>query len=418
MKQQFNQTDQPIQESMIIKKGKEATKNLSKEQKKFNMLTQKIKNLSQEIADKEIALNLALTMYHEVIMPLEKEIAESLVNLAVTLHYMLQKYKYTNREQLEMGLLIEDLFDEAFSEIEPNDEQKRIYNLYSNSGSYEEQEEEGFETTVNDFINMVWDQFKVRLTPDELPDLRTATPEDLAIFMRKIQELAAERQDQEEFDENHAQQPKNKRKKTAKQIEREEKQEAKKLEQEARKKVEEEAKNKTVRSLYLSLAKVLHPDSGGTEEEQELKSELMKQVTGAYKENDLLTLLKLEMQWINSEEKAVNSSDEKLKLYNQMLSDQAIELKQEMIQRFMHMRYIDVQRYIYMDAKKISLRMEDEELDLKKQLKDIQVNLKNLVNKKTSLQFLEINGPKQFNPYKFEGGDFMGFFDEFDEFDD
>lgn len=68
-----------------------------------------------------------------------------------------------------------------------------------------------------------------------------------------------------------------------------------------------------------------------------------------------------------------------------------------------------------MSAKEISLRIEDEELDLTVRLKYIQISLKNLINKKTSLQFLKLHRPMQFNSYGFDDNDFSLFFDEDDD---
>lgn len=96
-------------------------------------------------------------------------------------------------------------------------------------------------------------------------------------------------------------------------------------------KKEEELTQRSMRGIFLSLAKALHPDIITDPEEKAVKEELMKKVTAAYAAKDLSTLLKLEMEWVRSESKALDMlPDDQLRLYISSLKEQVAALQQEL----------------------------------------------------------------------------------------
>src|SRR5690606_8850986 len=101
------------------------------------------------------------------------------------------------------------------------------------------------------------------------------SPEGFAKFQEKLREEMSKKEAQE------ANKSSSSHKKTKKQ-----------LEKEGIKKEEEILQLKSIRNIYISLVKVLHPDTN-SELENAQKEELMKRVTKAYSEKDLPTLLKL-----------------------------------------------------------------------------------------------------------------------------
>jgi hypothetical protein len=110
------------------------------------------------------------------------------------------------------------------------------------------------------------------------------------------------------------------RKKTAKQIAKEE-----------RDKKAEEYTKRSLRSLYLSLVKLLHPDIERDAAAREVKEGTMKEVTAAYEAGDLHTLLRIEMEWIAK--MTVGDEplpEEKLQAYISALSAQVRELQEEL----------------------------------------------------------------------------------------
>jgi hypothetical protein len=92
----------------------------------------------------------------------------------------------------------------------------------------------------------------------------------------------------------------------------------------------EEAQKRSITSIYRQLAKALHPDLEPDPARRETKSALMQELTAAYRNNDLHTLLRLELQWIEREEGNLERmTDEKLAIYNNLLKEQVAELEME-----------------------------------------------------------------------------------------
>jgi len=87
---------------------------------------------------------------------------------------------------------------------------------------------------------------------------------------------------------------------------------------------------KNIRSIYISLAKMLHPDKATSEADRQEKEAWMKKVTIAYTERDLATLLKLETQWVTTQKDGWKVlPPDKLKNYIASLKTQVKELKAE-----------------------------------------------------------------------------------------
>lgn len=59
----------------------------------------------------------------------------------------------------------------------------------------------------------------------------------------------------------------------------------------------QEAGHESLRALFKRLALALHPDRAGHEQDRDIRTEVMKQVTQAYNEGDLARLLELEKLW-------------------------------------------------------------------------------------------------------------------------
>ena len=74
-------------------------------------------------------------------------------------------------------------------------------------------------------------------------------------------------------------------------------QEKARLAREAKEKAAADLKAKSVRSIYISLAKLVHPDTETDELQRAVKEEEMKKLSAAYEAKDLPTLLRMEMEW-------------------------------------------------------------------------------------------------------------------------
>ena len=102
----------------------------------------------------------------------------------------------------------------------------------------------------------------------------------------------------------------------------------------------EEARKISIGSIYRQLAKVLHPDLERDSDSRERKGALMQELTAAYANQDLHTLLRLHLEWIHREEAGVaRLTDERLDAYNLVLKEQAARLELELAELPLHPKF-------------------------------------------------------------------------------
>jgi hypothetical protein len=223
-------------------------------------------------------------------------------------------------------------------------------------------------------------------------DFDMSNEEEARKYAEKLKEqLDKKNQEEEEIEQN--------KKKTKKQIEEEQKQ-----------KLEDELSKKSLRSIYISLAKMLHPDTEINEDQKAEKTELMKKVTVAYDQKDLATLLKLEMEWVNrTADDLQKLTDGKLKLYNKVLSEQVDELEEELCQLKMNPAYTTIFELLNYSSKYAHTL-------LKTQKKEILSELEGIKSKQ--LIFQKKKKPKSvLIKYLEEVSELEDDFDEFDDYD-
>ena len=95
--------------------------------------------------------------------------------------------------------------------------------------------------------------------------------------------------------------------------------------------MQEEQTLKSMREIYLELVKELHPDRETDETLRAQKEERMKQLTEAYKQKDLASLLMMQINWLQEESAKTPQSqtDEVLKRDNKILRAQLNRLEEE-----------------------------------------------------------------------------------------
>lgn len=99
---------------------------------------------------------------------------------------------------------------------------------------------------------------------------------------------------------------------------------------EIEKEIQAEKTWKSIRGIYLELVKELHPDKEADETQRLLKEERMKQLTKAYQEKDLASLLRMQVNWLEeSAKEPIDQTDDMLKQYNKVLQAQVNRLEQE-----------------------------------------------------------------------------------------
>src|SRR5262249_31774859 len=127
---------------------------------------------------------------------------------------------------------------------------------------------------------------------------------------------------------------------------------------------EEELRKRSIANIYKQLARVLHPDLERDAERQKKKVQLMQELTVAYRQNDLHTLLRLEMQWIENEGGDIDRlTEEKLGVYNEILQGQVQGLEQRLIGLMFHPRYRPIVVFNDGPARVINGPQKVEELD-------------------------------------------------------
>ncbi|SEM94255.1 hypothetical protein SAMN05216436_109123 [bacterium A37T11] len=136
---------------------------------------------------------------------------------------------------------------------------------------------------------------------------------------------------------------------------------------------------RSIRSVYLTLAKALHPDKAASEEERLQKEELIKRVTGAYQNKDLPALLLLESEWV-----ALNSNhlasvgDDKLLLYIHALKVQVKALKGEHAALFDDLKYVSVLEYSQVPEKKALQHIRLDAANRKRLIRDLELGNRSL----------------------------------------
>lgn len=89
---------------------------------------------------------------------------------------------------------------------------------------------------------------------------------------------------------------------------------------------------KSVRSVYMELVKTFHPDRETDEAQKLRKTETMQRITKAYQANNLLDLLKLQMELEQTDRSGLeNLNKNQLSYYNKILRQQVEELDQQKI---------------------------------------------------------------------------------------
>jgi hypothetical protein len=278
-------------------------KNLTGDQKKYFKLLQDIENLEKEKLDRYSFYQTLLKKFQNNVIPIFKTNAKLSYETAKLLHVTYSKLKVSNKTRQQCEDLIPMLMDKYF-EFFPKDEASLdIMNTWrkENSFNYDYKAEERISVK-----NAIKDQFEIDIE-DEDCDIDFQDPESLKSFFSKYAEQI--RQKQEEKKENW-----NNRTKSKKEVIKEEK---------------EKLDKRNIREIYIGLAKVLHPDKAKNDEERERNEPIMKLVTEAYENNDIITLMSLEVKYNKlSENDFLNLESGKVKSFIASLTSQKKILSQ------------------------------------------------------------------------------------------
>ena len=242
---------------------------LSPAQKKFNGLIKKIDAQKKLLAEWQESLARCQQDALTKLEPLKKTLSEHQAEMVLLLDRLFTGHKFTRNQQQKLAYLICETCDELIS-LRQRDDLKPLYNKYS-ADDFDAQAQEAEDTAADFLKTMMEETFGIELGDGEF-DFDPRDPRGAA---ERLAGKIKQRQEQAEAP---------RRKKTAKQ-----------LAKEACEREEAAHVSKSVQAVYRQLVAALHPDREPDPAECERKTELMKKVTVAYGNKDLLQLLELQL---------------------------------------------------------------------------------------------------------------------------
>ncbi|OWP63886.1 hypothetical protein CDA63_06645 [Hymenobacter amundsenii] len=289
---------------------------LSKEQKAFNRLSKRIGKLETEIGDFRTAATVLRQRVQQEYRPLQQQHNDLRAQFVRMLDRAHDTYKLTKTERKKLvNLLLNgffDLLDRGYDDLEA------IFDKYDPPLTDQEAAEAEAANAAADAreAELMKDFFQEQYGIEFDPEADVSTPEKLQNY---VNQQLADRQQDYERQAAAAEERRPKRKKSPKQQAAADK-----------KKAEEQNITQSVRTLYMDLVKHLHPDREPDEAEKLRKTELLKRVTTAYKANELLTLLRLQLELNRIDQQHLeNLAEAQLRHYNTLLRQQVRELEQQ-----------------------------------------------------------------------------------------
>jgi len=289
----------------------------SKTQNDFNKYTARVEKLRKKIAKQNDHLEGLLAKYNEIVLPVENKITDVYRQLVRVLDGRNISHEVPRRMSMQTAGIIQLLLKLLLHNGELDEELTAIYAKYNDGKS---PEEERLEYTANKYSDYFFKETGFRIDVEEL---KKEEP-DFESLNQKFKEFL------------EAGKKPGSRRKTKKQLERE-----------AMEAEKEKLKNQSLRSIYLNLAKILHPDMENDPVKRAEKEDFMKKATAAYEAKDLLALLHLEMIWMRENQTDLDNLPEtKLMYFIELLKDQIKQLDQELSDYLLSSRYKLIQDYV------------------------------------------------------------------------
>jgi hypothetical protein len=327
---------------------------LSPAQKKFNQLTQKIQELRETISIFQEDTQKIQLRARKDLVPLHIRFEEKKVELVRIFHGHFQTHKLKSGEKKKLHHLIVtmagDLLQKGYDDL------KEIYDQHSEI-PYDEANAEADIATTEYMKEMMQEMFGIEFDDDA----DVSTPEKMQAYVQqKMAEAEAEK-------DRKAEEKRKATPKTEKQAAAEERRQKK----EQQKKEEAKKISKSVREVYMELVKAFHPDTEPDETEKVRKTAIMQRITAAYEENDLVSLLSLQLEYEQISDANIQSmADSKIALFNKTLQQQVQELQNhlhEMRQQIAMM--LNLPPYMNINLATIERQLNNEIKSLKKQNK-------------------------------------------------
>ncbi|MCE7041806.1 hypothetical protein [Dyadobacter sp. CY312] len=324
---------------------------LTKQQKEFNRLTKKIEQLEKTLAEFRRGRDILNERHGKEMAPLFREMHACQVEIVKGMDKVFPDKIFKKTDHKKLSYLITDTSFDLISKHGYED-LKIIFNKY-NEHDYDTVNAE-VDRQAADMAKGMASFFGVEFEDDV--DISTTEKFHEKMFEKISEQEEILEEEQRIFDEKKAA-----KKKTQKQLDREEEQ-----------KNEELRVTKSVRSVYMDLVKALHPDREKDEAEKQRKTEIMQRVTQAYNDNNLMALLKLQMEFDRIDKEHLERlADEQLLYYNKVLKQQVIDLdfeKAEIVEELGE--FSGLEPYYVRSAEILIFKFNDDLRLLKKELKD------------------------------------------------
>lgn len=271
----------------------------SKEQKKFQELLERIQLLKDQIEVKKQLASKVHQLRNEVVMPLMLQLLRVKISQVRALDWAFERIAIAKRLKHRLREDIADRINELIYSFELDTEQESeiLFILAKHSGISEDEllleKKENEEIATREYLRT---HFGIELDLEESADLKD--PEVQEKIRAKIEEES--KRQKKGFNTNNNSTDK-----------------ADEL---------QEKLSKSIRSVYATLVKFLHPDKELDEQKKLEKTEAIKEVTIAYENKDMLSLLILQAKYGISEDSIDESN---LKTYSKILTNQLKDLEKE-----------------------------------------------------------------------------------------
>lgn len=316
-----------------IKKSKsgKSKRPLNPTQKTFNRLKKQIETLQIQRKEVQQELDRSLEFYLTKLKPkIDLQISHEQEHLKLLYEYYKKPKTFTKKQQSTLKELLLERVNDLGEIMDIRKIDPVLKDMISSLTG------ENFDEQINDILNETKEEIVEQLNKEGIDiDLSKVDFSDLDKMRETAQEAYREAK-AKEFDSEDKKSSSRSKAKTKKQLAKEA--EIQKLEQ---------LQKKGLSSIYKQLAKSFHPDLEQDPIQKAEKEKLMKRLTSAYENNDLHTLLALEIEWINKSEQEQIQNEDQLKLYNSILKDQVEVLKEEIEHSFFNPKYQPM--YLYLE---------------------------------------------------------------------
>lgn len=335
---------------------------LTPAQKRFNTLLRQIDKARQTLADWAAHTQSYRQAHAELWVPLQAELLRGHRQFVRALDGLLTQTGWTRAERETLTDLICEVAAAVLADDDTDTEMRALFERHAKVD---------YDSDVRDSMLAMKDLAEAMTGMDLGEDEGIATQDDLmARLQQRLHQEMAERQAAQDQPA-----PTPRRRSAAQQRREDQVQQA----------------SQSLREIYRQLVSALHPDREPDAALRATKTAQMQRVNQAYEQQDLLTLLSLQLEIEQIDARHVaQASEARLKHYNQLLAAQKDELHHEIQRVEMGFRMeFNLQPGWGLNPHKLGQVLEDSVLDLRCHLTAQQVDLQRLQDKVATKRWLK-----------------------------